>query len=559
MYSPVLSVPACRVSGWVAETDPQYARPWLESLPLADSAEAAREIYQALYTVNRAELKVQARLELMSLYDPVVATVCKGLQSHLVHAVPPLGPKKRQLAEFIRRLHIEMAYGYKCCLRDLTRARVLLRRKSRLLNCIERALHHMSEVLLRSYLVYLPYPALTWRETHELYRLAESLNAVDDPVDSAERGTEPVTIGERYVQTLLLGLANPYQLPHSAAQQLHNFLARWAKQARVTTTLDLIDPAGLFLVDLGADAPPVPLTKKRHELGASGRILDTRLLVRTLQQFVARLEAGELLERLGLGVDCLDSACIDLLHRMSRALGESARRRFTRRQRSANVFVCIGLNAIHFFVNGQRPFTTYLSVFPWLDKPDRARDGDDVAFVELEETGAKPGGSVVTLGDALTALPAERFRVDRWQLRDVGPQGMALARYSDAVTPTRVGELIGVQQPSDLGHWRAAVIRWVKSPETNSVEVGVEVLAAAVTPVAVRSISASKACPGLLLPAAEITQRPATLIIPRGVCHVGEELELIEEGMETRRVRILRLVERTGAFEQVVYADVMRD
>lgn len=559
MYNPVLSVPARRVSGWVAETDPKYARAWLDSLPLTDSAEAAREIYQALYTVNRADLKVAARLELMGLYEPVVTTVCKGLQSHLVHATPPLGPKKRQLAEFIRRLHVEMAYGYKSCLRDLSRARVLLRRKTRSLGCIERALYHLSEVLLRSYLVYLPYPTSTWRETHELYRVAESLDAVDDAIESDEQGNEPVTVGERYVQTLLLGLANPYQLPHSAAQQLNNFLARWAKQARITTLSDAKDPSGYFLVDLTADAPPVPLTKKGHELGPNARVLDTRLLVQTLQQFVVRLEAGDSIEELGLGVDYLDSACIDLLHRMNRALGEGARRRFTRRQRSTNVFVCVGLNAIHFYANGQRPFTTYLQAFPWLDKPDVPADGADVAFVELDESDAKRDQPVVTLADALASLPAESHRVDRWQLRDIGPQGMALVRYGDAATPVRVGELIGVQQPSDLGHWRAASIRWVKNPETNSLEVGIEVLAAAVTPVAVRSMSGSKAFPGLLLPAAEVMQRPATLIIPRGACHVGEELELIEDGAEIRRVRLLRLVERTGAFEQVVYADVKRD
>lgn len=559
MYSPVLSIPARRVSGWVAETDPKYARAWLESLPLADSAEAAREIYQALYTVNRAELKLQSRLELMRLYGPVVATVCQGLQSHLVHAVPPLGPKKRQLAEFIRRLHIEMAYGYKCCLRDLSRSRVLLRRKSRSLSCIERALYHLSEVLLRSYLVYLPYPASTWRETHELYRAAESLGAVDDPIEAQEQGAEPVTIGERYVQTLLLGLANPYQLPHSTAQQLNNFLAHWTKQARITTQVDPRDPSGYFLVDLTADTPPVPLTKKSHELDPHARVLDTRLLLQILQQFVARLEAGEPIEKLGLGVDYLDSACIDLLHRMTRALGESARRRYTRRQRSTNVFICVGLNAIHFFANGQRTFTSYLHTFPWLDRSDPSKDGLDTAFVELDEDDVKREQAPVTLGDALASLPADSHRVDRWQLRDIGPQGMALARYGDAVTPTRVGELIGVQQPSDLGHWRAAVIRWVKSPETNSVEVGVELLAAGVTPIAARSISGANVYPGLLLSAAEVMHRPATLIVPRGACHVGEELELIEEGAETRRVRILRLVERTGAFEQVVYADTMRD
>jgi cyclic-di-GMP-binding protein len=557
VYSPVLSVPAPRVSGWVAETDPKYARPWLESLPLANNAEAAREIYQALYTLNRVDLKVQTRSELMALYEPVVATVCNGLQSYLLHSTPPLGPKKAQLAELIRRLHVEMAYGYKCCLRDLSRARVLLRRKLRSALCIERALHHLSEVLLRSYLVYLPYPNSIWRETHELYRLAESLDVVDDTLASTADSSEPsVSIGERYVRTLLMGLANPYQLAHNVAQQLHTFVAHWAKQANVRRNVDAKDATGCFWIDLTADAPPVPLTKKNQEISDSARVLDARPLLKILQRLVARLDAGEPVEKLKLGIDCLDSTCADLLRRMSRALGEGARRRYARRQRSSNVFVCVGLNAIHFFATGQRPFATYLHTFPWFDRPGRLVESPDVAFIELEEENTATNAFPLTEDSSKAAT--ESHRVDRWQLRDIGPQGMSLARYGDASTPVRVGELIGIQQPSDLGRWRAAAIRWIKSPEPNSVEVGVELLAPTAVPVAMRLPGSANAAPGLSLPATEVTRRPATLLLARGSCEVGDELEVIDEESGARRVRVLRLVERTGAFEQIVPAEVSR-
>jgi len=74
-----LSMPAKRVSAWMAETDPKSARAWLASLPLADSAESAREIYQALYTLNRQELDATCRFELMELYCSPVASVTPRL------------------------------------------------------------------------------------------------------------------------------------------------------------------------------------------------------------------------------------------------------------------------------------------------------------------------------------------------------------------------------------------------------------------------------------------------------------------------------------------------
>jgi hypothetical protein len=117
-------MPTKRVSAWMTETDPKYAQAWLASLPLADSAETAREIYQALYTLNRQELDAARRFELMELYSSPVASVTAALESYFTRAALPLTPKKRQLAEFIRQLHMEMAYGYKGCLQDLETQRL---------------------------------------------------------------------------------------------------------------------------------------------------------------------------------------------------------------------------------------------------------------------------------------------------------------------------------------------------------------------------------------------------------------------------------------------------
>jgi hypothetical protein len=560
MYSPVLSVPTPSVSAWVAETDPKYASAWLASLPLANSAESAREIYQALYTVNRLDLRLTDRLELMTLYDDAVATVCLGLQSHLMHESPPLGPKKRQLAEFIRRLHIEMAYGYKYCLRDLSRVRLTLRRKARSALCIERALYHSSEVLLRSYVVYLPYPGGVWRETHELYRLSESLGITDGTLDVDTKDRVPTTtINDRYVQTVLLGLTNPYQLPHGAAQQVRAFLVRWGGQVAIVPQVVRSDTAGCFLIDLGADAPPVPLAKNSSRPAENTRILDARVLLQTIQSFVVRLERGETIEDLSLGVDCLDSTCIDLLRRMIRAWGESARRRYARRQDSSSVFLCVGLGLAHYHINGQRPFEAYAQTLNSGQGPHHGADPGDVAFIELDDVSQDEPDTTPVTSPSTQPLTESR-RVNRWRLRDIGPQGMSLTRYGEETPPIRVGDVVGVQQPTDLGRWRVAVVRWIKTPEANGVEVGIEILAAGVTPALVQRYEKdgkdTNPRQALLLPAAEVTKRPPTLLLPRGECSVGDVIEVRDEESAPRHVRILRLIERTGSFEQIVYAEI---
>lgn len=557
VHSHVLFVPTRRPSGWVTETDPQYARAWLESLPLADSAETGREIYHAVYTLNRLEADVSARFELMELYGPVVASVCAGLQSYLAHQVPPLGPKKRQLAEFLRRLHVEMAYGYKLCLHNLGKARFRVGRRARLVRSAERALFHLGEVLLRSYVVYMPYPGGTWREIHELYRLAEAAGFSEERVPEASadatEASSSATIRSQYLRVLLLGVANPYQLSLGMAQQVQAFLARWGDTAVLSTELSVPNPAAHFLVELDADGPPQPFPR-RIEPGrdpASLRTLNVFTLVRTLRGFVDRIEKGGAIDRNDLGVDWLETSCLDFLRRLVRLWGLSARRRHARRQQRHSVLVCSGIDALHFFVNGQQPFD--LSVVERMASAD-------ADFIELDQLRDRSNG---VEEDEPGPGRSEHHRVDRWQVRDVGPHGMALARYGDAQIGVRVGDLLGFQEPNDLGRWRAAVVRWMKSPESGSIELGVEFLCLSATPVAVRRLHTdgrgdTPYRAGLRLEADPRLRRPATLLVARGLLAERRDLELVDSDGAVRRVRPMRLLERTGAFEQFVYADVAR-
>jgi len=551
VYSPVLSVPAPAAAARVAEADPRYARTWLSIVSQGDGTEAARELYQALYTLNRVAVRAPARMELMALYDRALATIAQRLPPQ--DAGPPLAAHKRRFAEFARRLHVEMAYGYKCCLRDLSRARLSLGRKTRSAACIGRTLHHLTEVLLRSYAAYLPYPAGVWREIHELYRLAEKLDAADAPQQIPEEGApRPATIREGYLQALLLGLADPYQLPQQSVPQLRALLSRESGRARLLAPGARPAPResrAWFVIDPTADAPPFPFARGFRELPAGARFLDTSALLELLQERAASLQRGEPMGPEAPGFDCPGDAGLDLIRRLIRAWGEAARRRYARQQRSGGLHVCIGLDALHFVAAGERTFHAFLEICRE-PLPAPAVDAG-VDFVELDGAG--------DLRDA-AALPEPRdapVSRDRWRVRDASPQGMAIACHGGVQTSMRVGELIGVRYATDHARWQPAVVRWLKTPEPGSVEAGLELLAADMTAAAARFADGQRdvTCPVLRLPANDVVPRPATLLLPRGAVPVGAELELLEEDAAPRRVRLLRLIERTGSFEQMVYGE----
>ncbi|MDO8704511.1 MAG: hypothetical protein Q7J84_06120 [Sulfuricaulis sp.] len=570
-----LSLPAKKVSAWMAETDPRYARAWLASLPLADSAESAREIYQALYTLNRQDLDAARRFELMELYKDPVTKVTSALEAYFARAALPLTAKKRQLAEFIRQLHMEMAYGYKGCLQDLERQRLRWGKKPLRANALERAMHYLGEVLLHSYQVYMPYPPELWREIHAIYRYAVEHRLAAEIVETAAPGAAKTTLTHDYIRILLLGLCNPYQLPQNECRHVQSFLLHWGAKAALRDNLEVPHPAGHFLIDLTADSPPVSFPRD-VQLQQDGRLLllDAVELLRTIQFFIQRLQKGDSARTLSLGVDGLDSVCLDILQRMLRSWGLVPRRQHSRIPRGGPAFVCAGIPALHFFASGQKPFAPPARashqdaaddrfILPAHIEQDIVHEANpDEDFIALDEPVDKqPASSAMDTKD-IGVTSSSVFRVDRWQVKDTAPKGLQLVRQGGSHTYVRVGDVVGIQQMDEIGRWKAGVVRWMKSPEAGSLEMGVELLASGVKPVAVALARGAKTPdyqPALLLPAIEALKRPATLMLPRGVFATGSNLLLADAGASLRTVRLLQRVEHSNVFESMVFADVLSE
>lgn len=543
---PAFVLPPWQASAWVVETGPKEASAWLAALPLADSVQAAQQIYQALFTLNRMPLKADDRLVLMELYRKPVAAVAAGLQPHFARLSLPLRPRLKQLADFLRQLHMEMAYGYKHVLKAGLDERKPWEGDAFLL-ALERAIRYLGEVLLRSYQVYMPSPPGVWKEIHGFYRYAEQHGQAQRllAIDGLEEGT---TVTRAYLQALLLGLCGPYQLPQNECHQVNAFLARWGQKAEILSAIQKVDPVGHFLIDFEADHPaaPFPRDVSLHP-APTLRALNAIELARVVHDFSKRLQKGESPRVLGLGFECVGAACMDSLKRMLRFWGLAGRRQFSRRPSPQPLSLCVGLNAVHFFCDGQRPFTP--PQVP-VAVPERAAQAPDRLALEAESHDERP----------VTAPLPELFRVDsRWQVRDESAGGLSLARSGDAGIPVRVGDIIGIQNPA-LNQWRIGAVRWVKSADTRHVEMGVEMLAPHAQPLAVRPAGTDVApySQALLLPPIEALRQPATLLVARGTCQPGEDIVIAESESPPRRVRVLKVVERSSAFAQVVFADVAR-
>jgi len=544
---PALAVPTKRASAWVVETSPAETEQWLSGLALVEPIQAAQQIYQALFTLNRMEIDPDDRIRIMELYREPVAASVAGLQSHFAHFALPLRPRHKQLADFIRQLHMEMAYGYKHVLAAAIQESDPWSNDAVLL-AVSRTIESLGHVLLSSYQVYMPAPAGVWRDIHALYWSVEQQSRQNDDLSALNAGQD-LSVTRSYLQVLMLGLCGPYQLPQNEVQRVRAFLARWATHAEIRQSIESVDPAGYFLLDLEADHPAVPFPRdvsmQVHQQPAL-RAVNAIRLARTVHGFVARLQKGEPPRAAQLGFECVGSTCVDSLKRMLRFWAMAGRRHFSRRQRREPLSLCVGLPAVHFFASGQMPFVDPRSSGSVPDTGAVAPSGDELQAEAL----AAPASPV--------AEPAPLFRVDgRWQLRDESAGGLSLSRTGDLGPSIRVGDLIGIHD-SALDQWRIGVARWIKSPDSRQVEMGVEMLAPSTRTLAIAPAGeeSAPASPALLLPAIEALRQPASLIVERGSCQRGEDISMLEEGQSPRRVRVLNIIERTNAFSQILFADV---
>jgi cyclic-di-GMP-binding protein len=399
----------------------------------------------------------------------------------------------------------------------------------------------MGLVLLHTYQAYQPTPAGAWRELHGLYRYAEFHGCQQQSLAELNQG-EVLTVTRSYLQALMLGLCSPYQLPPGECQAVHAFLARWVDRAGMAVQIEDTDPLGHFLLDLDADHPASPFPRDVSVHNQPGlRSINAVELARVVHGFVTRLQKGGAVGSRELGFECAGPVCVDTLKRMLRFWGLAARRQFARRERRQLLSICVGLPAVHFFVNGQQALPTLA--------PPTGQAGQAPSQAELEADASD--------GTTAPAATSQEFRMDnRWQVRDESASGMLLARVGDLGPSVRIGDLIGLHQ-AESERWRLGVVRWVKSPDSRQVEMGVEMLAPAAEALAMRpqGMTAAPYEPVLLLPPVPALRRPAMLLATRGTLRAGEAFELTDGQSAPRTVHILSIAERSGSFVQAVFAD----
>jgi len=566
---------------------PRDAEQWISNLPAAHIGETARLIYKAMSELNRVTMAPNQRFKILEMFRKPFSYVSESLSKHYIGQAFPLSQKNQKIAELTKELCLELAIGYKIIIDDSLSQKNGRVDKKVLRISIYRAMQQLGESLFKSYMVYEPPSGQTWMEIHHLYLFSEHNGMIAEIIkDPIEPKLGSNTISLLYKQIILLSLANPYRLPQSEIKKVNNALRSWSRYCQLNLLDDPNNPIGLFSIDLEHNTPPSYYNSTQpNESSEFIRILDTSELTRILREQVNNKQENELgnTQQSALNPNEITT---ETLRKLILAWGAIPKRNFSRNGKTDNVKVALGLSASHSFIQKQQDaiqieharlngedFADSEVIFSEKAKfrsipvkkigesgnqPDIWDIAQNPNIRSRKNYGANSFQAIEEFQNSSHMLDMREEIYDSYDcvLVNESAGGFCIKWKTTASTKTGVGSLIGVIADVDEDEWSIGVIRWIKSINSKTMYIGIELLSPSAKAVAAKNVSRSGSsneysrC--LLLPELHTVKQPQTLVT-QSLFSVGDKLELDVQGQPIK-VKLTKLLENTGTFNQFLFS-----
>ena len=565
---------------------PRKVKKWLSELKQANMGDFAREIYNGLLQLNRQAMPTKYRLENMELLRTPARYIFNQLHKHFINRTLPLPEKSLKIINLNQALLNEMAIGYKIIIFESANDLSKVDSKHLLFSC-ERALHYLSELLLRFSQVYSEHPKGTWWDIHRIYGYAEQKDIHTKKISDDELGKKTVTIENYYKQILLFSLARPNALRQSDAERLYKALPEWVEFTTLSSQLKPNNLNRYFCSKLDSDQPPTCITQDDTNNSKSLRSIELDKLVNQLRKQINDSES------FGTKIAIGDQVSQETLRTLVSSWSLCAARRFSRGERDSHIRAVIGLSSIYKELTkapeperpAARPSKKPGAMFSLESIPENMRkkaevfDNQDPSFfithpnLKAEQDTSASAWDMVAKGRALTESYARELQTQNeeigelnkeapdlhWKISNVSAGGYCLRWNSKTTSRAQVGELIGIceKEPDHTYQWRVGVIRWMQYTQNHGLEVGIQVLAPKLIPCKVHRTNKAKEEPfdGLMLPGIKPIQQPSTLLLPAHAFKKDNNLTLnIHE--RNLDVKLGSIREHTGSFTQFQFSQL---
>lgn len=534
---------------------------WAKSLPMANTGEASRRLYQAVREINGLDTSPEDRFELLEIIRPYIHSVCKVLNKHFLQSSVSLNDKQLKIANLTQALQGHLATGYKMVVAHSIKSFNTNDKPPKYFaKATHRAIADSGQILLRSFQLYSQAPERAWIDVNQLYLMAEAHRLEGIAIeDQQARYVHKSTIRDAFVRVHLLGTAKPSNLRQQDLAQLYEATEYWCSAASLTS---IDDESALFIINLHRDRPGQYRQHIRDAQKSGFRSLNTQKLVQALKVHSSAPSEAK--------VHVPEKTNESLLIHAIESWGIHWQRSFRRVPTDGGLSVCIGFSALHYFTAGMRDFDQVsLKMKSTVNEHGHAVSHDDNSADDVWADAFDAGGSRMQENPSMnidaiefitkhqieedeSSQPKTRYKSYKVTLINTSPGGYCLHWEGDVPSAIQAGELIGIQE-NDVRHWSIGVIRWIRHLRDQGTQLGVELLApkaeVGISRLLQKTGSNGPQMRALVLPAIKAIAQPATLLLPRIPFRTGNKVELLHDELNGR-YQLIKSLASTSSFSQ---------
>ena len=433
-------------------SDLRSCEDWLAKAYLSDPRQACHELTLLIEALEEAPPRHLAYLDILERLRKPLAAAQEELAKKILAKALPLGHLENTAFEQSYDLWRAVMRGY----RRLFRAALKDTHpelSGRLALLCQRSIEATGELLATFWLARREIDPDLWQSIHELHTTAETRGFANLNVSFSAGMVRTCT--STYLRPMLLQLAQPYRLSSREFMFTRRWAYRWSHKPRITTSGER---DGANCIDMSASDGPQWVGAPLSGTNTSLRYLDMSELARSLKGRQRLLADGAFPAEIGLGMDCVQPACGELLSQLVQAWTEAPKaRQFPRRLQMAPTELISGFAAIHFALSG-KPFHSSLTQWDY-----SRRDAEHLHIFQHAPGTAEKAA-------ARQAAPI----LEQWETLDESATGFRIRRKG-AGARLQHRQLVALR-PQGAKHLILAEVRWLVAGHDNSIEIGAHAL-----------------------------------------------------------------------------------
>ena len=559
---------------------PRKLASWINALPRANLGETAKQIYTVLQQTNQLAYPYQDRIRFLETLREPIEYVTSSMKKHFIGVSLPLPEKSQKIATITKELFSNMATGYKIALEDMLANNLIIFNKNSLAMLTHRSINYTGQNFLTCYQSYSPFSINHWAELHKLYAFAEKRKSLKIKIrDEQHAYVQKSSVTTEYARILLLSLASPYNLRQGESGKIYGALERWLNQPIIRLLTEDDKDSDKFVDNLsqahGPMALSLSLTKEITD-ASQLRIIDTHAIAEKLEYELKNSED------VGLStitnIDTLHpDLSHDLLQRLLIAWGMASKRHFPRTDKNEQIKITIGLSAAHQIITqkaqamdnskysnkfNDRAHFESTEIKINLKDPDTTSNDVWGLIYPAELTGLEPlveqelslqNNTQVNFKLDPVNTEAKQYQTDIWFIINESAKGMMINNKDEFKNKAQVGELVSIHRKANgrVEKWTIGVIRWLKSNQDQSLQMGIETLNPNSAAIGIRAASMPNAPlqRTLLLPELINLKQPACLITAPAPWREGHKITINMLGKEIPAT-LGKPIQNTGLFAQ---------